>query len=63
MIGKILFPGLFFNVYIESPNPKKTKKAPDHRPQTPPTENPNPWDPSQDPNPKTTVNEQKSEKV
>ena len=40
-VNTIFFPGLFFYVYIESPIPKKTQKAPDHRPQTPSTENPN----------------------
>ena len=55
------FPGLFFYVYEESPKPNKSTKAPSHRPQTPSTENPNPKNPMQDPNPKTTINEQKLE--
>ena len=59
---KVLFPRLFFYAYIESSNPKKTKKAPHHRHQTQSTENPNPKNPIQDPNPKTTTNEQKWEK-
>ena len=32
----------FFYVYIGSPNPEITYKAPFHRPRTPPTEKPNP---------------------
>ena len=50
-IGTIFFPGLFFYVYIESPNPK-TQKAPHHRPQTPSTENPNPKTQYKTPTPK-----------
>mgnify|MGYP001801069213 CR=1 FL=1 len=61
-IGNVFFPGLFFYVYIESLNPKKTQKAPHHRPKTPSTVTPNPKNPIHDPNPQTTIKEQKWEK-
>ena len=55
---KCVFPGFFFYVYIESPNPKEPR-----RPQTTATENPNLKNPIQDPNPQTTINEQNWEKI
>ena len=51
--AKFFFPWLFFYVYMKSLNPKKTQKAPRHRPQTPSIENPNPENPIQDINVET----------
>ena len=55
------FPGLFFFVYIESPK-LKIQKAQHHLSQTPSTEILISKNPIQDPNPKTTITEQKCEK-
>ena len=61
-----LFPGLFFYVYIESPNPKKRRKLhttvlKPHQLKRP-TPKPNPKPQPQNLNPQTTINEQKKRK-
>ena len=60
------FPGLFFYDYIERPNPKKPRRphstGPTPQAPNPSTESPGPKNLIQDPNPQTTINEQKWEK-
>ena len=53
-VAKVFFPGLFFYVYKESHNLKKTQKDSHHNPKTPSTEILNPKHLIQDPNPTTT---------
>ena len=61
ILPQSFFPGLFFSVYIKSPKPK-IQKAQHHLSQTPSTEILIPKNPIPEPNPKTTINEQKCEK-
>ena len=57
--NKVFIPVVILLCLYRELQPQKTKKAPHHRHQTQSTENPNPKNPIQDPNPKTTTNEQK----
>ena len=54
VVNAPFFPGLFFYIYIESPN-QKNPEGPTPQAQTPSTDNPNPENPIKE-RPQTTIN-------